>query len=71
MMENKTAPYKINSMEANGYIINVYARPWRYQGSREVYAATITTKCGYPKGTTRWSSAMANTVQRALEIAYE
>lgn len=71
MKENKRSAKKINSMEANGYIINVYARPWRYQGSREVYAATITTKCGYPKGTTRWSSALASTIQRAMEIAYQ
>jgi len=71
MKENKTAPYKIKTIEANSYLINVYARPWRYQGSREVYAATITTKCGYPKGTTKWNGGLASTVQRALEIAYE
>jgi hypothetical protein len=71
MKENKTAPYKIQTIEANGNLINVYARPWRYQGSREVYAATITSPAGYPKGSTRWSRALASTVQRAFEIAYE
>jgi len=71
MKENKRSAKKINTMEANGYIINVYARPWRFQGSREVYAATITSPAGYPKGSTRWSRALASTVQRAYEIAYE
>lgn len=73
MKENKTktAPYKINTMEVNGYIINIWGRPWKYQGSREVYAATIMTPAGYPKGTTKWSSGLASTVQRAMEIAYE
>jgi len=73
MKENKTKtnPKKINTIEANNYIISIYARPWRFQGSREVYAATITTKCGYPKGTTKWNGGLASTVQRALEIAYE
>lgn len=71
MKENKINPKKINTMEVNNHIINVYARPWKYEGSREVYAATITTKCGYPKGTTKWNGGLANTVQRALEIAYE
>lgn len=71
MKENKIKPKKINTLEVNNYIVTVYARPWMYEGSREVYAATITTKCGYPKGTTRWSSALASTVQRAREICYE
>lgn len=71
MKENKIKPKKINTLEVNNYIVTVYARPWMYEGSREVYAATITTKCGYPKGTTRWSSALASTVQRAMEICYE
>ena len=68
---NKRNPRKINTLETNGYIINVYARPWKYEGSREVYAATITTPAGYLKGKTRWSSALASTVQRAMEIAYQ
>lgn len=71
MKETKTNPKKINTLEANNYIINIYARPWKYEGSREVYAATITTPAGYLKGTTKWSSALASTVQRAMEIAYE
>ena len=72
MKENKTKtnPKKINTMEVNNHIISIYARPWMYEGSREVYAATITTKCGYQKGIVKWSSALASTVQRAMEIAY-
>lgn len=73
MKENKTktAPYKINTMEANNHIINVYARPWKYEGSREVYAATITTKAGYQKGIVKWNGMLASTYQRAMEIAWE
>lgn len=72
MKENtKTAPYKINTMEVNNHIINIYARPWMYEGSREVYAATINTKCGYQKGIVRWSGALASTTQAAIEIAYK
>lgn len=71
MKENKINPKKINTMEVNNHIVNIYARPWKYEGSREVYAATVTTKAGYQKGIVRWSGALANTVQRAMEIAYE
>lgn len=73
MKENKTktTPYKINTLEVNNYIISIYARPWMYEGSREVYAATITTKAGYQKGTVKWSRALAETIQKAIEIAYE
>jgi len=71
MKETKTNPKKINTLEVNGYVINVYARPWKYEGSREVYAAIIITPAGYLKGKTRWSSALASTIQRAMEIAHE
>jgi len=71
MKENKTNPKKINTLEVNGYIISIWSRPWKYEGSREVYAATITTPAGYLKGKTRWSSALASTIQKAMEIAYE
>ena len=71
MKENKIKPKKINTLEVNNYIVTVYARPWMYEGSREVYAATITSPAGYPKGTTKWSGGLASTIQRALEIAYE
>ena len=71
MKENKRSAKKINTFKANGYIINVYARPWRFRGSREVYAATICTPSGFVKGTTKWSRGLASTVNRAYEIAYE
>ena len=71
MKEKKATPYKINTFKVNNYVVHIWARPWRFQGSREIYAATITTKCGYLKGKTRWSGALASTVQRAMEIAYE
>jgi hypothetical protein len=71
MKETKTNPKKINTLEVNNYIINIYARPWMYEGSREVYAATITTPAGYQKGIVKWSGYLASTVQRAMEIAYE
>ena len=71
MKETKTSPKKINTLEANNYIISIYARPWMYEGSREVYAATITTKAGYQKGIVKWSRALAETIQKAMEIAYE
>lgn len=70
MKETKTTPYKINTIEVNNHIINVYARPWKYEGSREVYAATINTKSGYQKGIVKWNGYLASTVQRAMEIAY-
>jgi hypothetical protein len=71
MKETKTSPKKINTLKANNYIISIYARPWMYEGSREVYAATITTKAGYQKGVVKWSGYLASTIQRAFEIAYE
>jgi hypothetical protein len=71
MKKTKTNPRKINTLEVNNYVVNIYARPWMYEGSREVYAATITTPAGYQKGIVKWSGALASTVQRALEIAYE
>ena len=70
MKEQKATPYKINTFKANNHVVHIWARPWRFRGSREVYAATIMTPAGYPKGTVRWSSALASTVQRAMEIAY-
>jgi hypothetical protein len=70
MKETKTSPKKINTLEANNYIITIYARPWKYEGSREVYAATINTKAGYQKGIVKWNGYLASTVQRAMEIAY-
>ncbi len=69
--ENKITPKKINTIKANGYIIAVYARPWMYQGSREIYAATITTPAGYQKGIVKWNGYLASTVQKAMQICYQ
>lgn len=71
MKETKTSPKKINTLEVNNHIINIYARPWMYEGSRVVYAATIMTKAGYQKGIVNWSPHLASTIQRAMEIAHE
>lgn len=71
MKETKTAPYKINTLETNNYVVNIWARPWRYQGSREVYAATVISPSGYLKGKTKWCAGLATTVQLGMEIAYE
>ena len=62
---------KINTIQKNGNTIQVYARPCMYEGSREVYAATITTPAGYQKGIIAWNSALADTIQRATEIAFK
>jgi hypothetical protein len=71
MKEKKATPYKINTFKVNNYVVHIWARPWRFESSREVYAATITSPAGYHKGTTKWSRGLASTVNRAYEIAYE
>ena len=71
MKEQKATPYKINTYKVNNCVVQIWARPWRFRGSREVYAATISTPSGYLKGTTKWSRGLASTVNRAYEIAYE
>lgn len=68
---NKIKPIKINTMEVNNHIINIYARPFMFEGSREVYAATITTKAGYHKGVIKWNAGLASTTQAAMEVAYQ
>lgn len=69
-LTTKTTPYKINTIDVNNHIVSIYAKPWKYEGSREVYAATITTKAGYQKGIVKWSYALASTTQQAILIAY-
>lgn len=70
-MENNTNVKKINTIQKNGNTINIYAKPWMYEGSREVYAATINTPAGYQKGTITWNNALADTIQRAMEFAFK